>query len=575
MRKPIPLFLFLFLFSVSSYALTLSGETVIWSTDFNYSNAFTSNFWDQYSESCATFPDNPVYQSFGINDTFGCVGTHQRYLQETLPLVISSDGSVYKISYSFNYTHINGATGTGMSMYLRKAYNDPIDQIMVHHSLTGDNYTSVRAYADFANFGNCTTDLSVGYHEYDFILDLEDRVYYLYMDDSLICPMASIGDPVHTYNTIVLYMQKSATFEARYIDDLVVSNGSFSSASACDYPLLFCDDFDYTAPMQLSDWLIYTGAFSIDSTFTPTDDMLILRGSPYYEPYHEVEPFQMGWHISEDTVVNSGRYASQFSAEFGLNLSAGEFRYYTEDYRYSYDVYDIKAVLDGDGNYSDWYYKNSAGSYIMLCDNCTERGKEYAIKITSSWKQRDKMPFNSSFLNDSVTIFIDGVIINTTYDFIEENAQNQQKHHFVKIAGSNYTIDNYYVYVGSDKYFETLSATQVPIYEEDDTSMDGFGSTGDLATTASNIWDEMGLRSAASKTIASLLLMLFLLLIIYGEAMARNKDVNMAFVATVEFLFMIFLSYIGLLPVWILFVLVVLSSALGMFAYFRVTNQGG
>jgi len=129
--------------------------------------------------------------------------------------------------------------------------------------------------------------------------------------------------------------------------------------------------------------------------------------------------------------------------------------------------------------------------------------------------------------------------------------------------------------IGTDKDTNTIDQYYTDLYinTTDDDFLLGEGESGDLATAISSIWDDMGLRSLASRIITGLFLMFMLGIFYVGGSLSVKMHPSGIVLGILEILLLILLAYIGLLPYWILWVLVFVSALIGMITFVMMSKS--
>ena len=229
-----------------------------------------------------------------------------------------------------------------------------------------------------------------------------------------------------------------------------------AGTSYCPAPLLFCDNFNYDEPMTDMNWIVYDSGLSVDDEFNPTDDELLLNQSyTYYQPYHETGAFPTSYVTSESTAITESFRSPVFSSEFDLKIYDYTATSLINCFAYqtfspaSESVYSI-AICP---NESIYYYQSD--DYVNLCDSCFTKNIYHTIKINSFFAQEKFNPYNSSIPNNHVSLYVDDVLKGNSFNFINNESYALQKYSIIKNYNSNFSIDNYFVMVGTDKYTDT------------------------------------------------------------------------------------------------------------------------
>lgn len=343
---------------------------------------------------------------------------------------------------------------------------------------------------------------------------------------------------------------------------------------ACDFPSLFCDDFNYITSMQSTKgWFVRNNDRSLDSAFTPISNELNLRqGSTFKAPSHTTGTFPVDYRTTATTRRITSKFSPIFSTEFELNFANNtnnvlEFEASSEE---NQGGYVIRSEVNNNGNASgnmDWFYLNNSASgleYIKLCGNCTLTETDLNIKINTFFSHRAIFPFNATIPQDTINVYSNNILLGTFNTFIT-TTDYLGFYAITKFSRANFTIDNYVVMAGVDKNVDLSILGFLPLFDEEtieDTFIEGTG-TGDMADALNTIWDDMGLQSVTSKLMAGMFLMFFLALLMVGMAFKTNHPISARVIIIVELFFMILLVFVKLLPIWLPFILVIIAAGIG------------
>lgn len=368
--------------------------------------------------------------------------------------------------------------------------------------------------------------------------------------------------------------------EIEYIDMSRCEEITSLQFQSCDFPTLFCDNFDYNIPLMSNTenrWLIQLGAGQMNNTFAPIDNKLALTNLQNIFPFHATEPFDVSYRPDSGSRFTKHFLSPVFSSEFTLNfanVSDNQFFYSAFELQFK-TAYSIKAEIstDGVGNSSgnmNWFYLNESQpstNWKTLCFNCTNAEDDIFIKINSFFQQREDFPFNSSVDDDEIRIFANNILLGTIEDYLDPRVIGLKQYEFGKLSNSNYTIDDYFVMVGTDTQTSTFEQYFTDKFINDTVLIDDVpdGEIGDMAVAINTIWDDMGLQSVASKLTAGLFLMFFLAMLMVGMAFKTNHPISARVIIVVELFFMILLVFVKLLPIWLPFVIVIIAAGIGAF----------
>ena len=111
-------------------------------------------------------------------------------------------------------------------------------------------------------------------------------------------------------------------------------------------------------------------------------------------------------------------------------------------------------------------------------------------------------------------------------DFIDNTSQNQNKHDIIKSDDSEFIIDDYFVYVGSDRFENTLPLTQIePFQNITEASPDGTTTTtetGDFKESIEALFPLFGIRTTGSRILLGIcILVLFTVIMIMGISIVK------------------------------------------------------
>lgn len=342
----------------------------------------------------------------------------------------------------------------------------------------------------------------------------------------------------------------------------------------CEYPLIFCDDFNYNTALAAKDdniWNVVDLGGNVNLTFSPVGNVLDLNQSKFYSPRHQNPNFPVNYRINDVNTITSADTAPVFSTEFDVKSEAGNWTFEVDDRTYTRGVYEIKAV-NTSATHQSLYYTLNNYSLVLICSDCLPINYWNFVKITSYFIDYDDSHYNSSFLTNSVSVYVRDATGNEylTEDipFFNNRSINQDLQIFEKEQGDRYYIDNYYVYIGTDKYTETIDIYYEDLYAPDNITFamgEGEGS-GDMATAIGTIWDDMGLKSTASRIMAGIFLMFMLAIAMFGVSLATHTHLKPTVLVIIELFLVILLTYIRLLPIWVPFLLIIIAAGVGALA---------
>jgi hypothetical protein len=335
-------------------------------------------------------------------------------------------------------------------------------------------------------------------------------------------------------------------------DNLIMRELSACGNPACEYPAIFCDLFNYQSSlMDAHNWTVFNGDGSTDSGLAPTSNELVLISDTYKSPYHSYSKFPVNYHVAKGELISLSLYAPVYSTEFRLNPFANStdcFSYYGTDLL-GRGVADLQFCGNGSAYYSD------GDGYVNLCDGCIAPDSNNRIKINYFFAQRDEFGFNSTVQNDLVSVYVNQTKIGDINSFINPSATNIKNLYFVKPSGALGIIDDYYFMLGTDKEEDTL-----PIYYDDITSLDNITRPqGDFYEETQTLWEQFGLRSLSSRILFGLAVLMIWTAMLIGGMIGTMKQVNVPTLMILDLLMIIIMVFVRLLPIWILFILLIIG----------------
>ena len=563
-------------------AVEYSTSSMIFNATFNYSDAFTSHGWSFYTGGDAyTYPLNVSgYNGFGVN--FTSVGSYTRALEKRNLIENISNGTAI-MAFSFiniqdgstatkQYVQFRNASGISPSFTLNLGYaGSRILNVLVAPSAQADCNMSQLISNDT-------------WHDIIFSMDFDSKKYSVYMDGSCegCCDISFSTLENFKIGFVTIAQQINTALTVKNLKDFFLARGSLSGGISCSYPVLFCDNFNYNVPLAEHGWQVYMGGQGIDNTFSPIQNKLNLQQDSFYSPLMDSgSGFPSNFHTAYGITVTETDSAPQFSSQFDLTL----YNTSTADLAYCFKYSGFSSLQSGVyGIYicpnASIYYRNdnfNAESTALLCENCyPANNATAAIKFITYFQPRARYDFNSSVQFDKIDVYVNNALKGTINSFLDNQSYNLRYYYIVKENDAKFDVDNYYVMVGSDTNFDTSQYFFTQFFtEKNETATMGSG-TGDLATAVSNIWADFGLKSIASRVIFGLALMFLLAIFTIGAFLKAGAQINIGAIVILEILFMIFLTYIKLIPVWIPIVLAILGAAIMLwYAKNAVSSQGG
>lgn len=362
-----------------------------------------------------------------------------------------------------------------------------------------------------------------------------------------------------------------------YVDNIHIGWGN--AIGSCTAPSLFCDDFSDPDPL-CEDWYVYDEDWDIDCNLTAVNGTLCLLGDEVKRISHQIEPFPVEYRISENEIITESIYAPVFSSEFKINVLGGNS---TDAIIYEAQdsggrlVTRIKSGLESEGNLS-WYYYNFTvggyGEYKVICRNCTINGTPSFIdtKIIFYFANSPFYPFNSTISHNYIELYVNGRRKGGEIPFFDNTSQNIGKIEIYKPDVGSFCIDNYITMIGTDPYVDTTSNYYDDFYDDEEVIST---TDGDLASNIESLWWQFGVRSTASRIIVALILMLTCSLGIVGIMLSKGAQPSIPILLFINFILMIFFTYIRLLPVWLTLMVGILGAGIGALSFARSFSSGG
>lgn len=344
--------------------------------------------------------------------------------------------------------------------------------------------------------------------------------------------------------------------------------GCGDAVEQCEFPALFCDNFDNILPLWPR-WAVPSDSGYINFSYAPIDNELRLIQDRSYNPSHTTNEIPKEYIIGPGRTITDTLYSPVFSSEFIMNLSYGNMTYRGAELL-NVPAYEFRAVKNNSGTDIDFYYYNaSEGIYQVFCENCATQDVYTDIKINTYFSQREEYPFNVSLEHDTIDIFINGSLKKSFGQFINPSIKYLKNYQFYKNTLSKFSIDDYYVMIGQDTDVDTTLTFYTPKVSNDTTDITMGSGTGDLATAVGTIWDDFGLDSTSSKIMAGLFLMFILAITMIGISIKAGYPISFPILGVLEFFLIILLTYVGLLPIWIPFVMGLLTVGFVALVAFR------
>lgn len=596
---------FLMMCSIIIYAsdVTITCDSLIFNDSFNYTSNIGSptGLWTSSGTTggCGGADDtiNSVFttRAFGINGTGYCASTSSG--TGTLIFPTNYTTGTIILSYNFSSQRHPVTAVDGLKMTL----GDINGRDIYIEANTNGQSTIKTSSVGLGNFQSCTLNNAYSIPNQGhivFVMDLDDKTYTLYFDgDSEGCRNYAFANSTYDYK--LRYLTISGEFPStslaqiheHYIDDVMVCNGSTEKES-CDYPTLFCDDFDYTTPLyDTKGWDVFDSNLNFNDDFSPEDNVCALNSSEPKSIIHDVNPFPVGRYTEDcgdsdegyciGSFITYSEYAPVFMNEFDItfkNTSFHEIDFKTFDSQNDL-CYVIRFQRGNLNNDLSLQFYNESGNWHDLSSDFINANftteKSYHVKVVAyltAWGKTNILFYNTSYGYNHINIFINDSAYhynqNTTFSYSCDNIKSAS---FVREnTSSDFLIDDYFMAVGVDKYIDTVDNYEFPVYTNASPTDEHIitGSTGvrDLKQSIDGFWEQWGLITTASKFLFGLGMMVLFGIFIIAIFVSKHIVPPIGVICFLEVGFMIFLIYIGLMPIWIAVVLGLIGAGLGTFA---------
>lgn len=602
MKKLNFLFLFFIISAISVYSAEFTGftcSTVLINETFDFNDTYAENGWTAaYTGAGCTYEPTPINDSvngtadssfFGVNETYSC-STENLYIQKNFAETDDSNTNVlyYEFAYWIDVSD-SEYNNLQFSLWDGPNYND---DVLTH---TVYKYTSpyTRLLRGYDNYYIDYTADSSGIRRglvYGFLtmdngsLVLRDTGYTA--DNNIVTNgFTTFDDTFGGFERVRLQYTVSGakTFRAGF-DNLLIcrANTEETTATGCFFPTLFCDTFDYATELDdTNDWIVRDSDGSYNSAGTPSNNTLVFNDTTPASVTHILqEAFPVNYTIMYETTgggieigtqrIYESRYAPSFTNEFDIvvnNTGEGVVNYEMTagDFELE-DCFDMK--LTGNGtiiNVSFYNYDTSTYDNVANIDANTY----YNFKIISKFSSQNKTElysFNTSYTHSFITLYIDGVKKTTDYtNRIPIACDSIIRAKLERVdAATGVIIDDYYYYVGFDKTYSTIDEEKITIAElPPSTTYDTPEGDEDLADTIGGFWEDFGIFSKASRYMVGVFIMFIFTVAIIGAFLSSGHSPNAGAVVVADFFLMIILIYIGMLPIWIIFIMILLAVGLG------------
>lgn len=349
-----------------------------------------------------------------------------------------------------------------------------------------------------------------------------------------------------------------------------------SESLECDFPVLFCDDFNYDAPLYyVKEWNVINRDGSYDANFNPENEALNFTGvAPYYIKHFNPYPFSVNYTQSNGIIIYESSFAPSFSQEFDMyfqcETEASEAYFISEDFNGN-ECVKLKIKSDA-GILTLYFYNETAEDYSAL--GTISNNTIYHMKINERFTAAQRMylfGFNTSNIKNHFYLYIN----NTAYHVKESLVMNSQCDNIASFriqkedvsADDWIFIDNYYSYVGFDKLVNTISQEAIDVSVEN-AIITTIADDIEIIDSLESFYNNFGLKSDTSRAVLGIgLIVIFTIFLSIGlMTMGTAGSITVGTVAFIDFLLAIFLTYIKIFPVWILIIIALCGSGLGILA---------
>jgi hypothetical protein len=584
-------FLLVIPFSYAVLGLDFTSSTLYWIEDFNYDDLFTNHWHHEFSV------------------TAGCGGSANYY-------PISADYYGYNctaaglspISYLLNSNwtkagipnvRINFSQGANQYLTLKTRYflgdngsydisfrSDRVSEVLINIPLgkANENFTGKLLWnAEFAHDSyNCSWYITRNeWHDLAVYFDFESLNYRIYQDDELSCSGAispldkSIG-AIYIYkygiketNNYILMDYISMNYTEFSFEEIIPTN---------DLLTLFCDDFNYPTSMySTKGWLVSMPSGAVDTSLAPIDNQLTFYSSDSSTkiPSHNTDKTSYLFKIGENVYTES-IFSPVYSSEFYLNLTSekedGCLSYLSTN-GYDWVAYDFDICPNG-----SVYWSNTTDlNKHELCTSCFSANTTTFFKFSTFFKQRDGYPFNSTIAKDKIVVSIDTTEYTLYPDYWDtERITTLGYYSIYKHPDTSFTLDDYCVYIGTDKDVDTIPQFFEPLYNpyQFNESIIVSPEPVDLIEQIQSLYDILGLKSAGSRILAGLIFLVVCNMVLLYFAFSFNTDIPAIVYAIMNIIGCFALVYVGLIPYWIVIIIAIILIAGLMFLFLRAISSG-
>lgn len=467
-------------------------------------------------------------------------------------------------------TYVNADEPRG-ALYLYRDLGATLNFVM----MTNNIYNPLDMYfkGAYGQIEQCTTLLNYGEWNNYTIIFKPTETYDVYQDDTLVCDDVLMHGSWYNFSYVKLLSDTMTTNTSVnsylvFFDNVKIGLGDIAPdyVLECEYPTIFCDDFDYNDSINsVKDWQPLEYDLALNTNLHPFDKSLFINDSDTGEIYHTINKFSVNYPVSYGVNITSSYYAPAFSNEFDIqfiNNSVHIVTFNTYD-KGDRDCYSVRFNRSATNEKISVYAMNSTYSELMTTLNVSTN---YTIKISGFFAYHEEYNFNTTGAFQEtglMQLYIDGV--NYGGVEIDEDCLSVYKSEFARNDGdSDLMLDNYYAYVGYDMFTDTSTGLFYPVYVEPDIeTVDSEGIVDLTEALDDDFWCSIGLCTQAAKYILAMFLLFVVTSFIVFMGMVNHFEHISASVVLVDFFMIIMFVYLQLVPVWIIWVLGLISIGLG------------
>lgn len=604
------IFFLFFIFPIISYAVSFELPL---SDNFDYANAFISNGWLYDNGGCGfsnSSPSLPVNGSFGIMGYNNCAFSFYRAIYQNFSEKIGInfvDTSVM-LSYSFYDSNDTSLLSTRNEIKLRKAVILPDDMFIIDNSYLpalaqNENVTKIR---NLMGGENCSFRYSRNqWHDVNIFFDFSEHRYYVLMDNSPYCWGIDLGNDEYDYFGGISISEGRDSLEKNvfYFDNLVLNQSASLLGIAPieePYHVLFSDNFNYYNSMYAQKgWLVYDNIGSIDTSYTPKENTLMMNEiNSEYSPSIKLEPFNIVFEKNGyQYAILQTEYTPIMSIEYDFNTPFNVSDMFNDCFSLITDS--VKKIR----NFEIVFCPNRIDTGMGEMDNIIllRNGTDYAglsagdfnnsimnhVKLTAFFRNRDYFEFNSSINSNYFNLWVNDRQIynpehtdfNIPFDSMITDSSDSIKYIYLKkYIYANVTIDNFKVYLGTDSEYDNtqdyFTTPKLKIFESEKNITIGTGKNTDFATSFTSLYGMMGLKSETSRFMAGVIILFISMLLLSGIMMSYMKSINIVFLMIVAVIEVIFLTYVQLMPIWIIVLFGIFAIGFFIFMVLKAIGSG-